>query len=175
MDRRIKKTKQSLRKAFADLLSEKKIPRITVKELCDAADITKSTFYSHYHDIYDFAGSIWKEFYDKIIEISLCNVENPDYESILTQIVEFLQKDESLYKTIMYTRKMLPYATFSPEHDISEMLEEQVPGQPPIFYLYAVFITSGVWGIMTRYPLEELTEELLGELAEHLENGFQRN
>lgn len=51
MDKRIKKTKQSIKNAFMELRTKKSIEKITVKELCELADINKSTFYSHYEDI----------------------------------------------------------------------------------------------------------------------------
>lgn len=40
---------------FAKLISNKDIKDITIKELCEEADINKSTFYLHYRDIYDCA------------------------------------------------------------------------------------------------------------------------
>ena len=46
------KNKKAIQKAFADLLLEKNdINKITVKEIVERADISKSTFYAHYQDI----------------------------------------------------------------------------------------------------------------------------
>lgn len=52
MDKRIKKTKQAIKNAYMELRTKKSIEKITIKELCELADINKSTFYSHYEDIY---------------------------------------------------------------------------------------------------------------------------
>ena len=52
-DRRARKTKQALREGLAELLYEKKLQKITVKELVEKADIHRSTFYVNFHDIYD--------------------------------------------------------------------------------------------------------------------------
>jgi len=52
-DRRVRKTKKVLREGLAELLMEKSIQNITVKELTDKADVHRSTFYSNYKDIYD--------------------------------------------------------------------------------------------------------------------------
>lgn len=54
MDLRIEKTRQSIVNAFIALRSGKPLEKITVKELCEKAQINKSTFYFHYADIYDF-------------------------------------------------------------------------------------------------------------------------
>lgn len=51
MDRRVRKTKSQLRAGLAQLMREKSIREITVKELVDKVDINRSTFYLHYSDI----------------------------------------------------------------------------------------------------------------------------
>ena len=48
MDLRVKKTERAIRKAFYELMLEKPIPKITVKELAERAEINKTTFYAHY-------------------------------------------------------------------------------------------------------------------------------
>ena len=52
-DRRVRKTRTAIHQALASLLSEKEPRDITIRELCERADINKSTFYLHFHDIYD--------------------------------------------------------------------------------------------------------------------------
>ena len=51
MDIRVKKTKRAIQKAFIDLLREKPIEKITVKEIAERAEINKTTFYSHYETL----------------------------------------------------------------------------------------------------------------------------
>ena len=57
-DRRTRRTKKLLTEAFIELLSVKKLNEITVKELCDKADVNRGTFYLHYQDIYDLKRQI---------------------------------------------------------------------------------------------------------------------
>lgn len=52
-DHRTRVTKMLLRKAFTDLLRQKPIQSISVKELCQTAGINRGTFYAHYTDVYD--------------------------------------------------------------------------------------------------------------------------
>jgi len=52
-DRRVRKTKRALRVGLAELLVEKNIQQITVKELTEKVDIHRSTFYANFEDIYD--------------------------------------------------------------------------------------------------------------------------
>ena len=58
MDIRIEKTEKAIRNAFIELRSGKPLEKITVKELCQLAYINKSTFYSHYEDIYALSDAL---------------------------------------------------------------------------------------------------------------------
>ena len=58
MDLREKKTKRSINNAFLELRTRKALEKITVKELCEKAEISKATFYLHYRDIYDLSESL---------------------------------------------------------------------------------------------------------------------
>ncbi len=52
-DRRIVKTKRSIRNAFIKLLSEKDFNEITIKDIADEADVDRKTLYNHYSGIYE--------------------------------------------------------------------------------------------------------------------------
>lgn len=58
MDLRIKKTKNNIHNAFLQLRAKKPLERISVKELCEIAEISKATFYLHYKDIYDLSETL---------------------------------------------------------------------------------------------------------------------
>ena len=46
-DRRVRKTKKQLRGALTQLLLEKDISHITVRDVADLADVNRGTFYAH--------------------------------------------------------------------------------------------------------------------------------
>ena len=52
-DARVRYTRMRLREAFLACLAEKPVSKITVKELCDMAEINRATFYKHYADPFD--------------------------------------------------------------------------------------------------------------------------
>lgn len=58
VDRRIIRTNQRLATTYLELLRHKEFAAITVKELCDQADVDKATFYKHYQDKYDFTEAL---------------------------------------------------------------------------------------------------------------------
>ena len=61
MDIRIEKTERAIKNAFLELRSRKPLGKITIKELCSLAAINKSTFYSHYEDIYALSDKMESE------------------------------------------------------------------------------------------------------------------
>lgn len=65
-DRRIKRTKMLLQNALVDLMLEKAVGKISVKELTQQADVNRSTFYLHYLDIYDMLEQMENEFVETI-------------------------------------------------------------------------------------------------------------
>ena len=48
MDRRQKKTREAIFKAFSELLAKKHYNQITVREIIERADVGRATFYSHF-------------------------------------------------------------------------------------------------------------------------------
>ncbi|MGI6175354.1 MAG: TetR/AcrR family transcriptional regulator [Christensenellales bacterium] len=52
-DRKTRYTRMVLQDSLIELMKEKPITKITIKELCENADINRSTFYAHYTDQYD--------------------------------------------------------------------------------------------------------------------------
>ena len=61
MDIRIQKTQAAIKNAFFELRAQKSVEKITVKELCQRAQINKSTFYTHYDDIYALSDAMQAE------------------------------------------------------------------------------------------------------------------
>lgn len=51
-------TRKRIEYTYLNLISEKKWDRITVKELCSHANITRGTFYQYYDDIYELMEQI---------------------------------------------------------------------------------------------------------------------
>nr|WP_302135796.1 TetR/AcrR family transcriptional regulator [uncultured Schaedlerella sp.] len=52
-DKRIEKTKALIKKTFLELAETSDVERITVKAICDRANINRGTFYYHYLDVPD--------------------------------------------------------------------------------------------------------------------------
>jgi len=58
LDRKSRYTRLVLQESLIGIIKEKPIHKITIKELCERADINRTTFYAHYIDQYDLLHQI---------------------------------------------------------------------------------------------------------------------
>ncbi|SHJ78735.1 TetR/AcrR family transcriptional regulator [Hespellia stercorisuis] len=86
MDLREKKTKRNITNAFLQLRAQKPLERITIKELAGLAEISKATFYLHYHDIYDLSDTLEKEIIQDILD------GLPHADSVLSDTSQFFRE-----------------------------------------------------------------------------------
>lgn len=102
-DRRIKKTKRAILHAFATLMQEKRFDDITVNDICDQAEISRTTFYHYYIDKYDW---LEKVVYDTVIE-DFSHVGDPKTRSpeivigMLTTAFQNVKRNVSFYAVIL--------------------------------------------------------------------------
>jgi AcrR family transcriptional regulator len=54
-DRRVRRTQATLQRALIDLVQERELSQITVADVADRADVSRSTFYDHYQDVHELA------------------------------------------------------------------------------------------------------------------------
>lgn len=62
---------QNIRDAFIKIATEKESKKITVTEICTAANVNRTTFYKHYKGVWEIGSTIQKEVIDQIFEIFL--------------------------------------------------------------------------------------------------------
>jgi AcrR family transcriptional regulator len=54
-DRRVRRTRASLQRALVELVAVKGLSAISVADVVDRADVSRSTFYDHYRDVHELA------------------------------------------------------------------------------------------------------------------------
>lgn len=69
MDYRKRVTHKIVEEAMIELLEEKPLHKIKVKELCEKAGINRATFYNNYEDIYDLYEKLEEEFFNQYYEM----------------------------------------------------------------------------------------------------------
>lgn len=69
VDRRVRKTKRQLRLALMQLMSEKSVKDISVRELAAIADINRGTFYIHYENVYSLLANLEDEMAEGLVRV----------------------------------------------------------------------------------------------------------
>lgn len=69
-DRRIQRTKQMLRDALLDLIEERGLEGLTVRDLTEKAGLNRGTFYLHYRDIPDLLEQSKEQIFQGMIQFS---------------------------------------------------------------------------------------------------------
>lgn len=103
-DRRVRRTKKAMAEALAELLLEKPLNNISVREISDMADINRGTFYLHYRDVYDMVEQLQNEIFEKFNEI-VDNHEpqksNEELFPLLVELFNLLSDNSALAKVLI--------------------------------------------------------------------------
>ncbi|MDF2685129.1 MAG: transcriptional regulator, TetR family [Clostridia bacterium] len=107
VNRRVKYTKLVLKESFIKILEKKDISQISIKEICEDADINRATFYAHYNDQYDLLSKIENELFDNInAHLSEIYQINNDMNAVITaeKIFEYIKENAKLCKLLLSDR-----------------------------------------------------------------------
>ncbi|MCR5805755.1 MAG: TetR/AcrR family transcriptional regulator [Oscillospiraceae bacterium] len=98
-DRRTLKTKKAICEALAELLTQKELRKVTVREITDLADINRVTFYKHYLDIYDLYDKIEEEI---LVEIGMLALQLEDIpnDEFYSHLINYFYENRILFKMI---------------------------------------------------------------------------
>lgn len=97
MDRRQKKTRDAIFKAFSSLLENKRYENITVQDIIDKADVGRSTFYAHFETKDMLLKSMCSDIFDHIFEGEMCGypTQTTQLEARLAHILWHLNEQKS--------------------------------------------------------------------------------
>ncbi|MCI8443722.1 MAG: TetR/AcrR family transcriptional regulator [Clostridia bacterium] len=105
-----RKTRRYIKTAFAELINEKKeLNKITVTELVKKADITRSTFYTHYDSIYEVANDYQLETIDLLINDDKILNSKDDILNYFDEIINCLKQNEHIYKLLLSSTDSLNF------------------------------------------------------------------
>lgn len=182
-DRRIRITKMLLNDSFLRLLEEKPLARVTVKDICEDADLNRSTYYKYFTDPYDQMSkleiNIIEEMYTNI-EASK-DISQNDYSSlyaIIKKLLEFIQAKKDMFRILLSNN-----GDISLQKDILTVFAEKL--LPPDFKIAAehstllqefIFISNGSFGMIYYWLMtdkNESAEELAKRISSFVETFLQ--
>ncbi len=182
-DRRIKKTKQLLRQGLIEIMFEKDIKNITIKELVEKVDINRSTFYLHYTDIYELLSEMENRLTNEIQEVfdSYKNIDQLEesYAFILA-LYQTFDKNRDLCKAILSSQNngdFIQRTEEAIEREIRIKLEELLGNDYMISQNTFTFYRCGCVGLIKDWitnDLPETPEEMTKETYHIVIDSLQR-
>ena len=170
--KRNSKVRIAIKKSLIVLLENKPVSQVSIKELCENADISRAAFYKHFRDMNEFIESLEKEFLedlqDKIGAAGEKGVKTGFREAFMF-ISELLKSDPELYRIICskncdmyFTTLAVDYCREYIEPDFKQRFH--VLSDKTSEKLYS-FVSQGCGGLLNSWirngmsdPVENLTE-----------------
>lgn len=100
-DTRVQFTKSRLQEALLSLLQEKPVDRVTVRELCDRAELNRSTFYLHYTCPYDLLSELEQAFVEAHRKLFLAFWQQGRNLDIMAELFACLRENRDFFCAIM--------------------------------------------------------------------------
>jgi AcrR family transcriptional regulator len=173
LDRKSRYTRKALADSLIELMKDKPFIKITIRELCEKADINRTTFYAHYQDQYDLLKQIEEETLNYIEDI----LNKYDYDNkrskrevleMVEEIFDFIANNSNslqvllsengdigfqkkLFRHFMFKEQLLKYF---PQKAIKEERKEY----------WSVFVINGAIG-MVQHWLKDNRSVPVSELA----------
>ena len=176
-DRRVRRTKKLLTQALTQLLQEKQVNEITVKELTDLADMNRGTFYLYYKDIFDMLEKIEDSMFaalDVIMERHEKDALATDTKPSLLDLFAFIQENKEMSRVLLSVNGDMNFL-----HRLNEVVREKCRsawltlrnGQDEdafdYHYSFVVFGCAGVIRAWVNRNCSESAEEM-AELADRM-------
>ena len=170
-DRRVQYTKRALREALVHLMRENHISKISVKALCDAADVNRSTFYAHYQNQYDLLRQIEAE---ALEDLTAYLLEEAPRTYNVTKILEYAQANADLFIVLLdesdgaFQRQIMELAHLV---DLQMSDQDAAVDADDLEYMY-LFAVSGALGMLSHW-LKKGTPQSPAEMSELLMSMIQ--
>ena len=103
-DVRVRYTVGVLKKSFLSLLEEKPVNKISVKEVCERAELNRATFYSHFCDCYALLESIENDLLEDFCR-SLKYVSSTDATRLIEAIYDMIDRNADVCRVLVFGGK----------------------------------------------------------------------
>ncbi|MBQ3075990.1 MAG: TetR/AcrR family transcriptional regulator [Clostridia bacterium] len=183
MDRRQKKTREAIFKAFTELLAQKNYNQISVQEIIDVADIGRTTFYAHFETKDYLLKDLCEDLFGHIIDTAMglphghyhcscCNLN----DSVFLHLLRHLQENHSNILELLssqnneiflrYFKSNLKKLILTQYADKGLLKKSKLPEDYLVNHISSSFVETVEWWLsrkMKESP-EEITEYFLGAI-----------
>lgn len=167
-DLRVSRTQKALVGALFSLLEKTPFGKVTVNDICEAAMVSRATFYTHFEDKYHLLRFGLEQVRGKLAEET-----GGDRRTLITKLLDHMSRHSKMFRNLFgedsnqELRRMLSslfISNFASELERRELKDRDLPVPAT---LLAVFMAGGIASILLWWVSGEtnLTKE---EMVEHL-------
>ena len=154
-DRRISMTKRMLKDTLTEMLTEKDIYHISIRELCERADVNRTTFYKHYGNQFDLLDDMESDLLH-LIEKTIAEDKKRSANTV-EQLLTFFEKDIEFVRLLLNSNvdPEFPQKLFSlaiVESSVEDMMANI--GKKEYEYIYR-FVLCGAYEIVRLWVNKE--------------------
>ncbi|RCX20727.1 TetR family transcriptional regulator [Fontibacillus phaseoli] len=169
-DRKTRYTRMVLQDSLIELMKIKPINKITIKELCENADINRTTFYAHYTDPYDLLRKIENEALSWAKESLATLIKTGRHEAlqVLEEVFQYFVENSNHLQVLMseqgdihFQRQLI--TLIYQECGINPSAEPN--GNMDTKEFYFIFIVTGSVGLIQHWLKHDLNKSAK-EMAE---------
>lgn len=149
MDRRSRMTRTILKQSLIELMKTKPLHEISIKKICETADINRSTFYHHYDSPY----ALYEDIVDEVLLTMLIITKKHRYSDnrllkILQESLTYIENNQDLFLVILSENGNIGIG-----EKLSKNFEKFIDTQMHSdFSVYcSQFITAGLTSIVWRW------------------------
>lgn len=165
-NRRAQETRAKIEAAFFELLEHRHISKVTVREVCENAHVTRTAFYSHYDDLYDLLSKAENKHMMMVISM-LVNEKTGKIKLTrqgFSDILRFISEHKSFYRYYLQnTDSVVPRTMKNLSND-----ENLSPDKK-----YRIIFFMGGFNATIRQWLETDCSETPEELIDMLEKRYK--
>lgn len=122
-NRRVAMTKTLLRDSLLELMHQKPLTKITIKEICENADINRSTFYSHYSDQFALCEDIENDTILRTNEYLEKISKDKTKVDFLTDYLRYIKKNGRLLRALLISGNDNSFKFKFLEISVSKLME----------------------------------------------------
>lgn len=150
-----KNSRTVFKKSLIELLDEKYISEISVTELCNKANMNRSTFYSHYENVIDVLDEIQNDIYE---ELENYLNDSQSLNGTLNECLSYVKQNSNVFKVLLSQKgnerfkniiSKLSFDTYKPKNNADSE-----------FVYHRIFNINGFVGIIEHWLNTGMEEDV---------------
>lgn len=154
-------TKKYISDALVELIKEKPFDKITVKDIIEHSQISRSTFYNHFSDKYDIIRWYCDDQSRKILEKTLEASKDQSWYTLFLQFNKFTEKNRFFFKMIYLRDDSLTYVNSHFDYMYNHLKNLFLKGTKQTEltkeqHIQLLFVVKGTQEIIKEWMLKDL-------------------